>query len=214
MKVIYLPAEIEADVLPVVAKSLKYLDKKVGILTTAQHLSRLKDVQKFLLKEGFKAEIGGQVLGCNQTNVKKIEAKVDCFLYIGSGRFHPIGIGLKTKKKVVCANPLNEEVSVLDRTFVDVYEKKKQGAMLKFYDASNVGVLITTKSGQNRYKLALKLEKKYPDKKFYFFVCETLMFNELENFPFIDCWVNTMCLRIMDDREKFAKPVVNMDDVL
>ena len=46
------------------------------------------------------------------------------------------------------------------------------------------------------------------------FVTDTLDFAELENFPFIECYVNTMCPRIgMDDTIRTAKPIVNIDDI-
>ena len=47
--------------------------------------------------------IGGQITGCNINNALKIKNKVNSFLYIGSGIFHPIEIAIKTKKKVYIA---------------------------------------------------------------------------------------------------------------
>jgi diphthamide synthase subunit DPH2 len=53
-----------------------------------------------------------------------------------------------------------------------------------------------------------ELEKKYSDKKFYYFICDTLDFSELENFNFIECWLNTMCPRVIEDIS-----VLNVEDL-
>jgi diphthamide biosynthesis enzyme Dph1/Dph2-like protein len=61
-------------------------------------------------------------------------------------------------------------------------------------------------------KKAHDLERKYPDKKFYLLLFDTLDFAQLENFNFIECFVNTACPRISyDDSEKFAKKVVDVN---
>ena len=57
----------------------------------------------------------------------------------------------------------------------------------------NLTALISTKPGQSYFKHALKLKEKYPDKKFFFIVHETLDFASLEDFPFVQVWVNTAC---------------------
>ena len=63
-------------------------------------------------------------------------------------------------------------------------------------------------------KRALELEQEYPDKEIYFFLDNTYDFNSLEDFPFIDVWVNTACPRIgFDDSIKISKPVVNLEEV-
>jgi diphthamide biosynthesis enzyme Dph1/Dph2-like protein len=55
-----------------------------------------------------------------------------------------------------------------------------------------------------------ELKKKYKDKKFYMFAFDTLQASYLDNFPFIQCWVNTACPRIFEDfREKMA----NLEDL-
>ena len=53
-----------------------------------------------------------------------------------------------------------------------------------------------------------KLEKKYPDKKFYTFVAETIDYAQLDNFNFIEAWINTACPRIEEDIK-----VLNIEDL-
>ena len=49
--------------------------------------------------------IAGQILGCDAKSAGKIAERVDSFLYIGDGEFHPIAIALETKKPVYKYNP-------------------------------------------------------------------------------------------------------------
>jgi len=83
--------------------------------------------------------------------------------------------------------------------------------MSAFLMARKVGVLVTTKPGQQRLQLSLKLKEKYPDKEFYYLLADTLDWNGLEDFPFLECFVNTMCPRIgLDDTNKLSKPVLDI----
>ena len=76
-----------------------------------------------------------------------------------------------------------------------------------------LGVLVSMKPGQNQFKRAVELKKTLKDKEVYIFVSDTIDFSQLENFPFIECWVNTACNRIMDDMDKFQKPLVDLADI-
>ena len=93
-------------------------------------------------------------------------------------------------------------------------KKKVKGAKLKFLTSKNIGVLISIKPGQNQMKKALKLKQKYKNKEFYFLIADTISFTQLENFPFIDCFINTACPRIsFDDSQKIGKPIINIEDI-
>ena len=48
-------------------------------------------------------------------------------------------------------------------------------------------------------------------KKCYIFVFDTLDAREMENFPFIDFWINTACPRIADDKDK--RNVIDMNEL-
>jgi 2-(3-amino-3-carboxypropyl)histidine synthase len=222
MKIMHIKAEIEEDILPAVEKSIGKLPEKVGLLTTVQHISQLGKAKKFLENNGKKVYLGKgkkamhkcQILGCDFDAAKSVSSKVDAFLYIGTGRFHPLGVVLYTGKNVLAVNPLSMEIKEYTKKDAEQIEKRKKGALLKFYSAKKIGIIVSTKPGQNRMKDALELKKKLKDKECYIFVTDTLDFSELENFPFIDCYVNTMCPRIgLDDTIRAAKPIVNIDDV-
>ena len=196
MRALFIETESTADIKPVIEKAMKLIPKKVGLVTTAQHKHKLKQAKKLI---GKGAVIGGQILGCDVSAAKKISKKVDAFLYIGTGEFHPIGIALETGKKVFIANPMSEVVSYVKKEDIDKIRKNEKVSLVKFLSAENVGILVSTKPGQNRLKKALELKKKIK-KNCYIFTADEIDFNQFENFGFIDCWINTACPRIADYR--------------
>ncbi len=209
MKTVFIPAESDVDIIPVLKKALEKLPDIVGIVTTAQHLHKLEEAREFLEKNKRKVFVGGQVLGCNVINAGKISGKADCILFIGSGRFHPTG--LEGIKKIVTANPLENEVFEISEMEMQKTRTRKKATITKFLGADKIGVLITTKKGQAADIDRERLGKKYPDKQFFYFLTETLNISYLDNFPFIQCWVNTMCPRIAYGETK--KAIVNLEDI-
>jgi len=209
MKKLFIEAKSTADVKKAVEKAIKLLPKKVGIVTTAQHKHKLKEVKKILEKNKIKAEAGGQILGCDASAARKIKNKVDAFLYVGSGRFHPIQVQLETGKPVVMANPFTDEARKLEKQEIEKIVKMQKGGLAKFLTSDNVGILVSLKPGQNKLKQAIELKKNLQNKKAYIFIADTIDLNELENFPFIESWINTACPRLSD-----KTLIVNYDQVI
>ncbi|MEM4246702.1 MAG: diphthamide synthesis protein [Candidatus Woesearchaeota archaeon] len=174
---------------------LKKLPRKVGVVASIQFANQIPAIVK-QIRGGV---AGGQVLGCNAAMALKLAGKVDAFLFVGSGVFHPINVALQSKKPVFCFNPYTSEFKELDKSEVLAYEKARKGAVLKFLSAKRVGIIVSTKPGQKNLQRALQLKKK-GDKEYYVFVCDTLDFKYLEDFNFIDCWVNTACPRLDDQK--------------
>ena len=73
--------------------------------------------------------------------------------------------------------------------------------------------MVTVKPGQYSYNKAKEIKKKLEEKgkKCFIFVFDTLDAREMENFPFIDFWVNTACPRIADDKDK--RNVIDMNEL-
>ena len=62
-------------------------------------------------------------------------------------------------------------------------------------------------------KLKENLEKE--NKKAYIFIDDTLNPMNYENYPFIECWVNTACPRIgTDDIININQPMINLREAL
>ena len=124
-----------------------------------------------------------------------------------------MGIALSINKDVFCYEPVNAVLSKIDKTEVEKYNKKRKVNYMKFLSATEIGILVSIKPGQNNFRKAVELKKQLKDKNCYIFVFDTLDFNQIENFPFIQCWVNTACNRILDDYEKFRKPLVDINNI-
>jgi diphthamide biosynthesis enzyme Dph1/Dph2-like protein len=198
MEVMFIPAKAEFDLSELDLDKIKH--KKLGLITTVQFVDELPKIKKFLESKGFEAVIGGEILGCRIDAAEKIKDKIDAFLFIGSGHFHPIAMQGLGKTIYL---PSGEVMK----------EKKKNKAMwVKFLSATHIGIMLSLKPGQSMIKQAEKmkkdLEKNYPGKNFYLFLFDTLDTVQMRNFPFIEAWINTACPRIADDVK-----VLNYEDI-
>jgi len=199
---------------------LEELPKKLGIVTTTQFLNKTTGIIKYLEKNNkdvfidkLKQRNSGQLLGCDVSAATKIQDKVDAFLYIGSGEFHPLGVALNTKKEVFTFNPVTDIFSKIEGKEIEKYKNAKKARYVRFLSADNIGILVSTKTGQYSYFKAVKIKKKLEKdgKKCFIFVFDTLDANEMNNFPFINFWVNTACPRIADDKDK--SNVIDMNEL-
>jgi len=215
MKTLFIEARSDIEI-RLSEKDLAKLPKELALFTTVQFIDNIPALKSQLEKHNIKVKLFkskhckyyGQLLGCS---IDKFPT--DAFLYIGDGRFHPIALALKNNKPVFTYNPFTKKLEKLDDIDIKKIQGKQKGALLKFHTSKEIGVLISLKPGQFLLKEALKLQKKYKEKNFYLLLFETLDFSQLENFPFIECYVNTACPRLMDDYDKFTKPLINIDDL-
>ncbi|MBI2657353.1 diphthamide synthesis protein [Candidatus Woesearchaeota archaeon] len=198
----------------------KLLPKKIGLATTVQFLNHVDEIKQFLKDSGkevyvdrMRQKYEGQLLGCDQGGAEKIKDNVDAFLYVGTGVFHPLGIAINIDKEVFCYDPIHSTMSKVDQDQVKRYNLKRKGAYLKFLEADEIGILVSLKPGQNNFRKAVELKQQLKGKNCYIFAFDTLDFSQIENFPFIQCWVNTACNRILDDYSKFPRPLVDLSDI-
>jgi 2-(3-amino-3-carboxypropyl)histidine synthase len=218
MKTIFIEAKHPAKVeLP--PALIRELPGRIMLFTTVQFVENAGSWKKALEKEGKKAILikpehakhEGQLLGCS---IKRFKQDFDAFLYVGDGLFHPKALMLKNEKPVFAYDPFSKKFAKIDEKDVERMQRRMMGALTKFIASKEIGVLVSTKPGQNRLKQAQELEKRYPGKSFYIMLSNTIDFSELENYPFIECFVNTACPRIAyDDSEKVRKPVLNIEDL-
>ncbi len=196
------------------------LPKNIGLVTTVQFLDFVDELKEYLESnekiifiDKMKQKYEGQLLGCDIGAAGKIKDNVDAFLYVGTGISHPLGIALVIEKDVFCYDPISALFSKIDWAQVERYNRKRKAAYMKFLEATEIGMLVSLKPGQNNFRKAVELKKQLKDKNCYIFAFDTLDFNQVENFPFIQCWVNTACNRILDDYEKFPKPLIDLSDI-
>lgn len=193
------------------------LPNTIGLATTVQFIDYIGEIKRFLEGKGktifadkLRQKYDGQLLGCDVGGADKIKDDIQAFLYIGTGVFHPLGITLNIEKEVFCYDPINAVMSKIDRAEFEKYGRKIKASYMKFLEAKEIGILVSLKPGQNNFKKAIGLKNRLKDKNCYVLAFDTLDFNQVENFPFIECWVNTACNRILDDYEKFPKPLVDI----
>ncbi len=210
------------DVSKVVEKAIPSLvGKKIGIVTTAQHLPALETVETILLKNGLEPFIGegderisakGQILGCNFTVGTKNIDHVDSFLFIGSGTFHPVGLSMSTRKPVIAADPYTN--SVRKQEIDDMKNnmlRQRYGAIIACRSARRFGILLGVKRGQQRIKLAFELRQMLlsAGRKPLFITMDEFSPVSLQGFSDIDCYVSTACPRIaIDDYLQYKKPII------
>jgi len=216
MKTLFIEARYEGRMrLP--EECARVLPKRICLASTVQFVGSLSGIKRQLEEQGKKvflfkgthARYPGQVLGCSKILNRE---DFDAFLYIGDGVFHPKELLLQSDKKVFVFNPFSKKFFKMGQEDVKKIKNKIKGSLIKFLSSSNIGVIITTKPGQMRLKQALALKEKYKDKNFYFLLFDTIDFQQLENFPFIECFVNTACPRIaLDDSIRMEKPIIDVD---
>ncbi len=211
-KTIYIPCRSKKEVIPAVKSAIEILKnnnfKTVGLITTAQHLHELDNVKKFLEKNNINTLIGGQVLGCDQRAAELIENKIDAFLYIGSGRFHPLGVAVKTNKPVILCNPYSCECDEISDDEKQNRKNKQKRRLMRAAAAKTIGILISTKPGQFNLKLANELKEKLENigKSVFLFAGESINPENVPGFC-VDAFINTACPRINEDH--FEKAVIN-----
>lgn len=199
------------------------LPHRLGLVASVQHLSLLGPLREALLRLGYEVRIGagdrrlayaGQALGCNYTGAEGIRASVDGFLFLGSGRFHPVGLALAVDRPVWSIDPFRGVLEApIDRASLIA---RRQLAVAACRDAHRWGILVSAFVGQERMPTALALQEKARARGR---VAEILLSDridprDLEGRSF-DAYVNTACPRIaIDDGPTYPRPVLTPPEFL
>jgi len=209
--ILYDPHPMDFDV-GVLEKAIPLLSgKRVGLVTTSQHLHLLPRMVEFLKERGIEAVVAGgsgrarypgQVLGCSFSGAR--ETGCGEILYVGTGLFHPEGIQLATGARVIALDPyLGTAVPVS----AERLKRRRFALVEKARGAERIGVILSTKSGQQRLALARRLAA-LSEKAVIVAMCEVSP-GGLLNLGF-DCYVNTACPRLAyDDQPRFPVPVLS-----
>jgi 2-(3-amino-3-carboxypropyl)histidine synthase len=218
---IFVNAQSTLNVSNVVEKAIPFLEgKKIGLVTTAQHLHTLETVEKILQQhslEPFMTEgderitSKGQILGCNFSTGTKLVEQVDCFLFIGSGTFHPVGLLMSTKKPVIAADPYTNTVKKQEiEDMKNNLLRQRYGAILSCRSARRYGILVGLKRGQQRIKQAYEIQQMLETAGKLSLLITQAEFSptSLQGFD-LDCYVSTACPRIaIDDYLQYKKPMI------
>ncbi|MDD3493151.1 MAG: diphthamide biosynthesis enzyme Dph2 [Candidatus Thermoplasmatota archaeon] len=192
----------------------------VGLVSIAPYLHRLPETAEFLQNKGFNPVIGprsrrtssdGQVLGCDLTAGTSVAGRVDCFLYLGDGLFHPLGLALASGKPVVAADPSQNRA--LKQEIQDMKErvlKQRYAALARAMDARRLGIIVGTKLGQRRLNLAERLQNMAEGHGLHAHLIAVDMLSPARlGHLDVDAYVSTACPRVaIDDGTRFAKPLL------
>ncbi|MBI2056774.1 diphthamide synthesis protein, partial [Candidatus Pacearchaeota archaeon] len=146
----------------------------------------------------------------------------DLILYVGDGLFHPKALLLsqiKEKKEsfkpVIIFDPISNKINEINKKDIDKQIQKKKRNLKMFINSKTIGILVTIKPGQQYFNSAKNLKEKLKEngKKSYIFIDNNINLSQLENYPFIHCWVNTACPRIgTDDIVNVEQPIINLKE--
>ncbi|MBI2629070.1 diphthamide synthesis protein [Candidatus Pacearchaeota archaeon] len=189
-------------------------------------LDQLKSVDiEYRITKAKRTSAPLQILGCdcyNDSFKDNIVQESDAVLYIGDGLFHPKALllaQLKSKniKPIIIWDPMLQKLSILDKKDIQQQVNKTKANIKRYINARKIGILVTIKPGQQYLNSALRLksliesETQGHGKKAFIFIDDTLDIRALENYPFIEAWVNTACPRIgTDDITTIRQPMINL----
>ena len=221
---IYFEAHAEIPVEEAVRKAIDLLKpwRRIGLATTVQHVKKLEAARRILSSAGKEVHVGnassmlhpGQVLGCDYTNAKAISQNVEAFLFVGGGRFHPLGLALTTMKPVVAADPFECRAYSLDADARRIL-RQRWAEIEEARKAETYGVIIGLKPGQKRLREAFRIKNKIEEagKKAYLISLREITDQMLRNFREFEAYINTACPRIsIDEATAFRQPVLTLKE--
>jgi 2-(3-amino-3-carboxypropyl)histidine synthase len=200
-----------------------HLPPRLGLVVSVQHLDLVGPLTAALATRGYEVRIArgdrrlayaAQALGCNYTGAEAVAGDVDAFLFVGTGRFHPLGLAFAIDRPVWSLDPRQ---NVLERP-IDrgTLVRRRQLTVASVRDARRWGILVSTFAGQNRMPTALALQERA---RAHGREAELLLFDRLDPRDLegraLDAYVSTACPRIaLDDGPNYPKPVLTPPEFL
>jgi len=197
--------------------------KRLGLVASIQHLDLLPALERALREVGYAPRVGrgdrrlayaGQALGCNYTGAEEVASEVDAYLFVGTGRFHPVGLAFAVERPVWSIDPLQGRLEVpIDRSALI---RRRLLLVASVRDASRWGILVSTFTGQNRSPTALALQARARARGRS---AEILLSQRIDPSDLlgrdVDAFVCTACPRIaLDDSANYPKPVLTPPEFL
>ena len=198
MKTLFIPAKSKTKLdKSVINKISKKLPKNIAITYSIQYQIQAKEIKQ-ILQQNHKITSFIQVLGCSRPKFPK---NTRAILLISDGKFHATSLAYETTLPTYLLE--NNKLNKISHKDIENMKKKQKSAYVRFLNSKKVGVLVSTKSGQQRLKKALDFKKRLKDKESYLFICNNIDTSEFENFG-LDSWVNTACSRLDMDNNKIV----------
>jgi 2-(3-amino-3-carboxypropyl)histidine synthase len=200
-----------------------HVPSRVGLVASVQHLDLLDPLTAELERLGFAPRVGrgdwrlayrGQALGCNYTGAEEVAPEVEAFVFLGTGRFHPLGLAFAVDRPVWSLDPVQGLLEPpIDR---GALVRRRLLTVAAARDARRWGILVSTFAGQNRSPTALALQERARARGRD---AEVLLFDRLDPRDLegraLDAYVNTACPRIaLDDGANYPRPVLTPPEFL
>jgi len=224
--VLYVYVKDNKDLNPLIKKSIPVLKKykTIGIVSTIQHIHKLKEIQEFYKKNGKKVKIpravgfaylDGHVVGCEYTGLKEIKDEIDAVVVLGN-RFHSLGAALSLPEKdVFLIDTYNDVVEPMN-SFRDKIIRQRNIAIDKIKQAKRIGIIIGMKPGQKfgSYN-TIKKEFEKMGKEVLPITMNEMTVDKILNFYNVQGFVELACPRIAtDDYGKYERPIITFREAL
>jgi 2-(3-amino-3-carboxypropyl)histidine synthase len=199
------------------------LPSPLGLVASVQHMDLVPRFELAARKRGIEFVMGQgdrrlaypvQALGCNYTSAEQVADRVQGFVFLGTGQFHPRGLAFAIDRPVWALDPLTGQLDPpIDRTKL---VRDRLLLIAQCRDARRWGVLVSTFAGQNRSPTALALIRRARARGLD---AEALVFGRLDPSDLVgrdfDAYVNTACPRIaLDDASLYPRPVLTPPEFL
>jgi len=171
------------------------LPKNIAITYSIQYIKIAEKIKESLKKTN-NITFFSQILGCSKPKFPK---KTEAVLLISNGKFHAISLAYESNLPVFLYD--NGKFTKIKESEIESLKRNEKVAYIKFLYAEKIGILVSTKPGQEQIKKAIDFKKSQKKKKSYIFISNSVDVGEFENFPDIESWVNTACPR-MDLNQK------------
>ncbi|MBR9705205.1 2-(3-amino-3-carboxypropyl)histidine synthase [Candidatus Pacearchaeota archaeon] len=189
MKILYIESKIKNANIVLRDEEIRKLPNKIFLLYTIQYKDSLKSIEK-QLKKHKKTILGKkQVLGCSRIKV------TEPVLLVGNGRFHATNLLLQVNEIYIL------EYNTIIRVpydSINTLKMKLKTSLIKFLNANNIGIIVSSKPGQLNIQASLDIANKLKeklikkDKNAGIFITNNINLDDLDNYH-IDSWINLAC---------------------
>jgi diphthamide biosynthesis enzyme Dph1/Dph2-like protein len=185
---------------------------KIALAATIQYIDLVDKVKEYLESKGKEvlikkgAHYDAHVLGCNSS---ALNSEADTYLMITDGTFHAMNNAVQLQKEIYVFT--THTLEKIEQKDIDEHNKKTLTRQKKYLFADTVGLLVSSKHGQNQkgaHSIKERIEKK--GKKVYVFESDNINSAEFDNFPQIGMWINTACFGLGRDDMR----IINLVDIL
>jgi len=205
MKILYIPAIQKNLSIKLKENQVAKLPKKLFLAYSIQYQDLANNITKQLRKQGIQIKEKQQVLGCTKISNKNNLP----ILLVSSGKFHAENLMLQTPILYMLEN---NDIIRISQSEIDRLKAMKKTALIKFLKANKIGILVSTKPGQENLNKSIKLKKQLENQKnpkqAYIFISNNIDIKQFENFN-IESWINTACKGLAMDNSD----IINIDDL-